>query len=233
MPTQAMEVRDAAVAWPDLDFDIRAVGDGLEFRGYAAVFDSPSADLGGFTERIAPGAFTRAVNAANNGSADIRMFWNHDQNRLLASTKAKTLRLAQDERGLLAEATLTASSDGKDMSTLIREGNVRSMSFGFSVAKGGDSWSTDHKERTLHEVRLFEVSPVTGWPAYAATSASVRHVLSMVDWDEDDAIASLVGDLSAAQRSAFFRHLNAVNDTPYIAPGVAEALARLRKREAA
>jgi len=232
--TQAMEVRDAAVAWPDLDFDIRAVGDGLEFRGYAAVFNSPSADLGGFTETIAPGAFTRSINAAANGQQDIRMFWNHDQNRLLASTKAKTLRLSQDDRGLIAEATLTASTDGRDMSTLIREGNVRSMSFGFTVqAKDGASQSPDGRERTLRDVRLHEVSPVTGWPAYAATSASVRHLLARVDWDEDDSVAALVADLSEPQRTAFFRHLNAANPTPYIAPNVAEALARLRRREAA
>lgn len=205
--------RSAALAWPDMDFEVRAVGDGLEFRGYAAVFNSQSEDLGGFRETIAPGAFTRSLNAAANGSADIRMFWNHDSNRLLASTKARTLRLAQDDKGLLAEATLTASSDGQDMAQLVREGNVRSMSFGFAVDKGGDAWSGDHKERTLNSVRLFEVSPVTGWPAYSATSASVRHLMALVDWDEDEAIGQLVETLSTDQRGALLRHLSPVKPT--------------------
>ena len=222
--------RSAALAWPDMDFEVRAVGDGLEFRGYAAVFNSQSEDLGGFRETIAPGAFTRSVNAAANGSADIRMFWNHDSNRLLASTKAKTLRLSQDDKGLLAEANLTASSDGQDMATLIREGNVRSMSFGFAVDKGGDTWSTDHKERTLNAVRLFEVSPVTGWPAYSATSASVRHITSLVDWDADDAFGQFVASLTDEQREALRRALPAPS-TPD--PSIAELYARLERKRAA
>jgi HK97 family phage prohead protease len=197
------------------------------------VFNSQSEDLGGFRETIAPGAFTRSVNAAANGSADIRMFWNHDDNRLLGSTKARTLRLAQDDRGLLAEATLPNTSDGRDMAELIRTGNVRSMSFGFAVDKGGDAWSADHRDRTLTNVRLFEVSPVTGWPAYGATSASVRHLFAMADWDDDDSVGALVGTLTEEQRQSFFRHLNGANPAPFIDPEVAERLARLEARLAA
>lgn len=222
--------RNAALAWPEQDFEVRAVGDGLEFRGYAAVFNSQSEDLGGFRETIAPGAFTRSVNAAANGSADIRMFWNHDSGRLLASTKAKTLRLTQDERGLLAEATLPETSDGRDMSTLIKRGDVRSMSFGFAVDKGGDAWSADSRERTLTNVRLFEVSPVTGWPAYGATSAGVRHLLSLVDWDEDEAIGELVATLKDDQRDSLRRHLGATT-TP--APDLTALYERLERKRAA
>lgn len=222
--------RNAALAWPEQDFEVRAVGDGLEFRGYAAVFNSQSEDLGGFRETIAPGAFTRSVNAAANGSADVRMFWNHDSGRLLASTKAKTLRLVQDERGLLAEATLPETSDGRDMSALVRRGDVRSMSFGFAVDKGGDTWSQDHKERTLTNVRLFEVSPVTGWPAYSATSASVRHLMALVDWDEDAAIGELVATLKDEQRDSLRRHLGA---GPTTSDDLAELYARLERKRAA
>lgn len=225
-----MEVRSAAVAWPTLDFELRAVGDGMEFRGYAAVFDSPSEDLGGFRETIKPGAFTRAINAAANGQAEIRMFWHHDQNRPLGSTKAN-VRLSQDDRGLLAEATLPDTTDGRDMARLIRDGIVRSMSFGFSVDNGGDSWSQDHKERTLHAVRLFEVSPVTGWPAYRATSASVRHLFGMADWDDTESVDALVDDLTDSQRESFFRSLN--RGRRFIAPSVADLLARLEARKAA
>ena len=43
--------------------ELRADGDGSTLVGYAAMFDSPSEDLGGFTERIAPGAFKRTLSA--------------------------------------------------------------------------------------------------------------------------------------------------------------------------
>jgi hypothetical protein len=56
----------------------------------------------------------------------------------------------------------------------LQRGDVDSMSFGFSVPPKGESWSDDGSVRELHQVRLHEVSVVTGWPAYVATSASVR-----------------------------------------------------------
>jgi HK97 family phage prohead protease len=210
----------------------------MEFAGYAAVFDSASEDLGGFRETIAPGAFTRSITAAGSGSADIRMFWNHDPSRPLASSRAKTLRLSEDSRGLVAEATLTAAPDGQAMATLIREGNVRSMSFGFNVPRkradgsAAEEWNGTRDQRLLRDVTLHEVSPVTGWPAYNATSASVRHLLGMVDWDADDSIANLVTSLTEDQRAAFRRHLVIPFTTPD--PTVADLIARLEaKRPAA
>jgi len=56
----------------------------------------------------------------------------------------------------------------------MQRGDVSSMSFGFSVPPKGDSWSQDGATRELHQVRLHEVSIVTGFPAYADTTASVR-----------------------------------------------------------
>jgi hypothetical protein len=46
------------------------------------------------------------------------------------------------------------------MAYLIKRGDVADMSFGFSVPRGGDSWSDDGATRELREVRLHEVSIV-------------------------------------------------------------------------
>jgi HK97 family phage prohead protease len=232
MPTE-LERRDAAVAWPEQDFEMRAVGDGMEFRGYAAVFNSPSEDLGGFRETILPSAFERSVNAAANGKRDIKMFLNHNSDIVLGSTRARTLRLSMDDRGLLAEATLPPGSWGQPVAEAVRRGDISAMSFGFIVEKNGDSWTPDHTQRTLHDVRLLEVSPVTGWPAYAATSASVRTLVDAIDWTDEDAIEKVLEGLGEEQRGALLRHLNTNSPTPYVAPNVAERLARLRRFEAA
>lgn len=226
-----IEYRSSIEAWPEQDMEVRAEGDGLTFRGYAAVFDSLSEDLGGFRERIAPGAFTRSVNAANNGQRDVKMFLNHNSDIVLASTKARTLRLEQDERGLLAEASLPDSVWGQPVAVAIRRGDISAMSFGFSVTKGGDSWSGT--ERTLTDVRLFEVSPVTGWPAYSATSASVRHLIDAIDWTDEDSAQRIIDGCSDEQRAILHRLLNKQAPAPFIAPSVAERLARLREYEAA
>ena len=153
------------------EFELRAApqGDGMSFSGYAAVFNSDSEPLP-FIERIAPGAFAKSLKSRNN----IRMYMNHDSSMLLGTTRSKTVRLAEDTKGLFVDADLPDTSVGRDLSVLMQRGDVDSMSFGFTVPQGGDRWSDDASRRELRQIRLFEVSVVTGFPAYAATSASVR-----------------------------------------------------------
>lgn len=146
-------------------FEIRELEDGgLRFEGYAAVFNSPSEPLP-FTERIAPGAFARSIRSRNN----IMMLWNHDAGQPLASTRAGTMTLTEDDRGLKVTADLAPTSLGRDISTLVSTRVIDSMSFGFSVVR--DSWNRDGTERTLESVRLFEVSLVS-FPAYEGTAGT-------------------------------------------------------------
>ena len=154
-----------------VDFEIREDGEGgMTFTGYAAVFNSPSEPLP-FTERIAPGAFRGSLKNRN----DIKLLWNHDTGAVLGSTRAKTLRLTEDERGLYVEAQLPNTTLGRDARELIKRGDVDSMSFGFTVARDGESWSDNGRERTLRKINLHEVS-IVAFPAYSATAgtASVR-----------------------------------------------------------
>jgi HK97 family phage prohead protease len=145
--------------------EVREAAEGMTFTGYAAIFDSPSEPLP-FTETIQRGAFKRSLRARN----DIKFLWNHDVGEILGSTRAKTLKLYEDERGLRVEGILPNTSRGRDVAELLRRGDVDSMSFGFSVIK--DDWSSDGSQRTLKDVRLFEVSLVS-YPAYSATAGTV------------------------------------------------------------
>lgn len=156
----------------NVEFDVREIDEsstGMSFRGYAAVFDSPSEPLP-FTEVIRSGAFERSLKSRN----EIKLFMNHNTDVVLGSTRAGTLKLTEDSRGLLAEAELPDTTAGRDLSVLMKRGDVNSMSFGFSVPANGDKWSSDGSTRELHQVRLHEVSIVTGFPAYEATTATVR-----------------------------------------------------------
>lgn len=156
------------------DMVVANEGKTATFTGYAAVFDSPSEPLP-FIETIAPGAFARSLKSRN----DVRMYVNHDDNMVLASRRSGTLRLEEDAKGLLVTAKMPDTSYARDLVELMRANVVDSMSFGFSVPRGGDSWSEDGSQRRLNEVRLHEVSVVTGVPAYAATSAMVRKMQSL------------------------------------------------------
>ena len=159
---QEPEVRTNSV-----DFEVRAEGDGMTFTGYASVFNSPSQDLGGFIEYVAPGAFKRSLQSRN----EVKLLWNHDAGEPLASLRGGSMQLVEDEVGLKVTATLPQTSRGKDVAELLRLKTIDSMSFGFNVIK--DTWSRDGQTRTLDSVRLFEVS-IVSFPAYEATTATVR-----------------------------------------------------------
>lgn len=143
---------------------------------YPALFDSLSEDLGGFRERIGRRAFTQTVQAD-----DIRALINHDPSQILGRTSAGTLALRVDLRGLFADVALPETSYTNDLLVNIANRNITGGSFMFTVNQ--DSWKLENVEgveepvliRTLHDVRLYDVSPVT-FPAYTATegSASVR-----------------------------------------------------------
>lgn len=141
--------------------------------GYAAVFNSLSVPLWGFREKIAPGAFGK--NLATN--PDVRCLFNHSPDLILGRTKSRTLTLFEDERGLKIENEPPNSPTGANVLEAIRRGDVDQMSFAFRVPKGGDRWeyspNGDDDIRTLVEVELFDVSPVT-YPAYPETNVGLR-----------------------------------------------------------
>jgi uncharacterized protein len=205
-----------------VEFDVRnaeASADGMSFTGYAAVFDSPSEPLP-FTEYIREGAFKRSLKSRN----EIKLFMNHNTDVVLGSTRAGTLRLTEDSRGLLAQADLPDTSAGRDLSVLMKRGDVSSMSFGFSVPPKGDKWSQDGSTRELHQIRLHEVSIVTGFPAYAATTASVRSldILATRTAVDVDALSDAITRLEAGETLE-----------PEHADLISEVVAKLRAEEPA
>jgi HK97 family phage prohead protease len=149
--------------------ELRASTEGRQITGYAAMFDQRSEELGGFHEVIRPGAFDRALKEGH----DVRALWNHNPDLVLGRTKAGTLRLSVDDRGLKIEADLPETQAGRDAHVSIGRGDVDQMSFAFRVLT--DEWRTENGEplRELLDVELFDVSPVT-YPAYQQTHVSAR-----------------------------------------------------------
>ena len=150
-------------------FEIRDEGDGFRIEGYAALFNSRSENLGGFTETIERGAFRQSLDSRNN----VMFYYNHNSSQVLASTRAGTLRLEEDERGLKVSANIAPTSYGRDAKILVERGDVTGFSFGFSMPSDGrgDQWNAAGTERILKSVRLFEVSLV-GSPAYSETNGT-------------------------------------------------------------
>lgn len=164
--------------------EMRAEGDARKMVGHAALFDSPSQDLGGFIEVIKRGAFKKTIQ-----ESDVRALWNHDDNFVLGRTKSGTLKLAEDEHGLVVEIDPPDTTWARDLAVSMERGDVDQMSFAFSVVK--ENWTRGADGTTLreiHEARLYDVSPVT-YPAYEDTRIALRKHLEEKELTEEEKIA--------------------------------------------
>lgn len=209
MPIPALERRHVT------GLEIRDVNGAPRIRGHAAVFNSPSEDLGGFIEIIAPGTFTNALRVD-----DVRALFNHDSNYVLGRTKAGTLALTEDERGLVDEITPPDAPWARDLVASIRRGDIDGQSFQFRTVR--DRWETREGKnfRTLLEVRLYDVGPVT-FPAYPETDVQARALVAATGVD-DSALAgpALLHALVRAERQ--------LPAAPGDARAIAGAIARLQ-----
>jgi len=153
--------------------ELRAVGDQKSPRlaGYAAVFDSPSQDLGGFTEIVRPGAFKRTLTSERDPLALVQ----HMPQLVLGRCSAGTLRLIEDGKGLAFEIDMPNTTAARDLLVSVERGDVRGASFAFSTPKGGDRWEvrSDKVVRELIDVDLHEIT-ITPTPAYPDTAVARR-----------------------------------------------------------
>lgn len=152
-------------------FRTRDDGDDLIIEGYFAVFDSPYVLWDGAIEIVKPGAFAGCL------PGDIRALIDHDTRLVLGRTKAGTLTLREDARGLYG--TIKINRDDADAMSLyarVQRGDVDQCSFGFDIEEetfvdlGGGQCRWE-----INKVNpLYEVSVVT-YPAYEETAVKARH----------------------------------------------------------
>ena len=141
-------------------------------QGYSALFNVLSDDLGGFKERIAPGAFSDVL------TGDTWSLFNHNPDNILGRTTAGTLTLKEDDRGLFMETELPDTDIAGRVITHIERGDVSQQSFGFITLDA--SWDTVDgiDVRTLKKVKdLLDVGPVI-FAAYPQTSVGLRSLLA-------------------------------------------------------
>jgi len=171
-----MDIEKRKLTFPldDIEFEKREDGSLPTIKGHAAVFNVIE-DGGWFREQVAPGAFSESLK-----TDDIRALWNHNTEIVIGRNKNGTLRLKEDKKGLYIEIDPPNTSAAKDAVELIRRGDVSQMSFGFQVKKATWREEEDEKDlRTIEEVKLWEVSPVT-FPFYDATDISIKS--SHAEW---------------------------------------------------
>lgn len=218
--------------------EVRSEEDGsFSFIGYAATFERKSVDLGGFTEVIKRGAFRSVL---DDHGADVRFLYNHNADYLLARTSSGTLELREDPRGLRVFAKVAPTSYANDLRVLVQRGDLSQMSFGFTVASGGDTWVKEDNEviRYVRQVgSLLDVSMVV-YPAYPTSTISSMRSLDVLgvpvytDGGEvrADELIDLASRIHSGEVEADAEHRSiidaALSKTEAISPWMAERATR-------
>lgn len=167
-------------------------------RGHASVFDEWTTLYEGrrwtVREIIRPGAFKRAIKEGQ----DVRALFNHDPNFVLGRTISGTLKLREDERGLMSETDLPKTRTVEDLVIEpILRGDISGMSFAFLPRNGGKAVTTENEDgsiitdlggerwtdyerdgmeysdREIVDADLFDISAVT-YPQYEGTDLALR-----------------------------------------------------------
>ena len=160
-------------------------------RGYAAVFESESQDLGGFVEIVERGAFDEVMKS----NPDVFGKYNHE--RVIGRTSSGTMRLMVDERGLRYE--IDPPRAAADVVELIERGDVRGSSFAFRTKASDESWNRDDQGRMVRRIKRFsflgDAGPVDT-PAYLSTETYVsKRALEMAQVEQRAEADSIkVGD---------------------------------------
>lgn len=174
---QTATPQDTAANGPDQQDQKQTDKQNNQVEGYALLFNTPSnpMPIKGSDEKFVEIIDPKALD--NVDLSNVVMLDQHDYTKPLASVKAGTLNLNVDDKGLHFTATLDPSiSYASDAYSNVKNGNIDSMSFGFDVGDGSDSWTRDDQgqiTRTINQIKdLWEVSTVT-IPGYTKANVNV------------------------------------------------------------
>lgn len=183
------------------DVELRAI-DGDKARlpkivGYAAIFNSVTNNIPGFSEVILPGAFRDALASKD----EVLALFEHDPKQILGRRSRGTLTLEEDGKGLRVEIDTPNTTLGRDAVEGVRRGDLAGMSFRFKQPV--DSWRRDGGTnlRSISKFgKLLEVT-LTGLPVYESTTAEVRSALEALNAPAYDRTDYLKNRLKLAELS--------------------------------
>jgi len=171
-----MKVGVSLEDWTFADSGQPGVGShAFNVKGYAAVFNVPSHDMGGFRTVLDRNALEDAL---ADPALDVHFVWDHDTRYPLARTKNGTLNLTTDDTGLLMEAKVGGYTYAKDLRVALERGDIDQGSIALHI--GEDRWDVEDDEsitRTVLKASSLHDVTVTAQGAFPQTSLAVAYSL--------------------------------------------------------
>jgi HK97 family phage prohead protease len=144
-----------------------------------------------FVEQIKEGVFQRALDKAQ----DVKLLFNHKNERELGSIVNGNLQLFEDSIGLRAICTV----DDPEVVQKAKDNQLKGWSFGFYSNK--DDWQNaePYQRRFIEDMDLLEVSILDKTPAYNGTSIESRDNKEVLAETRGEDFKAIVEDLSQEQ----------------------------------
>lgn len=153
-----------------LDFGFELKRESITAEGFFEGYGSTFANVDRGNDIAVKGCFAKTLKT--KGAGGIAMLWSHDMRAPIGVWHD----IQEDEKGLYCKGQVepTAAPDGIPVYKLMKMGSIRGLSIGYKtiVADRNEQKGV----RSLKEVELFEVSPVTFPMNVRATVTSVKSI---------------------------------------------------------
>lgn len=186
----------------DRPFKIKSLNSNGTFSGYASVFG----ELDSYRDIVIKGAFTKSIAQFAELDRKVPMLWQHRS----AEPMGVYTKLEEDDHGLYVEGEINMDTQrGREGHSLMKQGAISGLSIGYDTVMFKDDGV--RLVRELHEVNLWEISPVT-FPA--GDSARISQVKN---WGElttlaqcEEALQTMFG-LSSSEATAMVSRIKSVS----------------------
>lgn len=155
----------------NVGFSIKAVSDGGHIEGYGSVFGVKDS----YSDIVAKGAFAKSLAEHKTKGSMPALLWQHRMDEPIGVWEA----MEEDDNGLMVKGRLALETvRGKEAHVLMKMGALTGLSIGFYSKE----WMYDRESdiRTLTEIDLWEVSPVTFPANQAAKITAVKSIESLM-----------------------------------------------------
>lgn len=128
-------------------------GDSMIVEGYGAHFNN----VDSYGDLILPGAFAASLAKAQADGRSVPMLYQHQTDKVAGLWT----HLAEDGKGLLAKGRLLPTTLGRDTYIEMKEKAITGLSIGFTTLDSSPRVNASDPRRTIKQVHLWEISPVT------------------------------------------------------------------------
>ena len=161
--------------------EIKTQTDDLQLTGIPIVYDTPTiinAPFGAYKEVIQRGALDDA------DLTDVSLYINHDAKRIPLARTPNTMKLNTGSAGLEMVAVLPDTEEGRSVHTAVKRGDLRGMSFAFTVPSDGSHYDAKTNTRTITKIKKVYECSVVSVPAYPQTSVEARSQIEEMNNEE-------------------------------------------------